>query len=91
MRAQKDIPKYMIFGVCNPHMGHAVLSADWNAGMLLPCTCFLRQGDAATKFVAGAVDATRTVGQQREGVSALAETAAEAVSKFRSVFEALRS
>lgn len=33
-----DFRKYAILGVCNPTLAHQALSADPEAGLLLPCT-----------------------------------------------------
>jgi uncharacterized protein (DUF302 family) len=90
-RLQKDIPPYVIMGVCNPNMGYKVLTNDWNAGIALPCTVFLRQGPTPTSFVAGAMNATQTVGVQRDDRPELQEVAEEARVKLAAVLDALRS
>ncbi len=88
---QKDIPAYVILGVCNPNMGLKVLEADWNAGITLPCTVFVRQGAAVDRFVVGAINAAHTVGSQRDDSPALKEVAEETATKMRAVLESLRT
>ncbi len=48
-RIDKDIPPYRILGACNPKLADRVLSAEPNAGTLLPCNLILRdRGDGRT-------------------------------------------
>lgn len=42
----KQIPAYHILGACNPKLADRVISAEPNAGTLLPCNFILREDDA---------------------------------------------
>ena len=45
-KMDKDIPGYRILGACNPKMAERVLTAEPNAGTLLPCNLIVRaEGD----------------------------------------------
>ncbi|PLY16803.1 MAG: hypothetical protein C0631_02490 [Sedimenticola sp.] len=41
-KMDKDIPGYRILGACNPKLADRVLSAEPNAGTLLPCNLIVR-------------------------------------------------
>ena len=41
-KMDKNIPAYLILGACNPMLADRVLSAEPNAGTLLPCNVMLR-------------------------------------------------
>lgn len=51
----KDIPPYHILGACNPKLADRVISAEPNAGTLLPCNFILRE-DAAGNSVVSFMD-----------------------------------
>lgn len=42
-KMDKDIPAYHIYGACNPKLADRVISAEPNAGTLLPCNFVLRE------------------------------------------------
>lgn len=44
-KMDKDIPPYRMLGACNPKLADQVLSAEPNAGALLPCNLILRAAD----------------------------------------------
>lgn len=39
----KEIPAYHIYGACNPTLADRVISAEPNAGTLLPCNFIMRE------------------------------------------------
>ncbi len=42
-KMDKDIPAYHILGACNPKLADRVLTAEPNAGVLLPCNLIMRE------------------------------------------------
>ncbi len=47
----KNIPAYHILGACNPKLADRVISAEPNAGTLLPCNFIMREDDAGNTVV----------------------------------------
>lgn len=47
----KQIPAYHILGACNPKLADRVISAEPNAGTLLPCNFILREDGAGNTVV----------------------------------------
>lgn len=47
-KMDKDIPAYHIYGACNPGLADRVISAETNAGTLLPCNFVLYEKDQKT-------------------------------------------
>lgn len=50
-KLDKSIPAYHIFGACNPKLAERVITAEPNAGTLLPCTFIMRETDNGTVIV----------------------------------------
>ena len=50
-KMDKTIPAYRIYGACNPKLADRVISAEPNAGTLLPCNFILRETATATVVV----------------------------------------
>src|SRR5215471_13884003 len=67
-----DFRRYKILGACNPPFAHQALSEDLAAGLLLPCSVVIYEGDDRRAVVI-AVDPTQTVtatGNRQLGTSA---------------------
>lgn len=85
-KLDKDIPPYRILGACAPALADRVISAEPNAGVLLPCNLVLR-GTTEGKTVVSFMDPTPVL-----GLSSNAEVhtvAAEARERLVRVIEAL--
>lgn len=50
-KMDKDIPAYHIYGACNPKLADRVISAEPNAGTLLPCNFVLRETEDGKTIV----------------------------------------
>lgn len=50
-KLDQDTPPYRILGACNPKLALRVISAEPNAGTLLPCNFVVRQHDADSVVV----------------------------------------
>ncbi len=83
----KDIPAYHIYGACNPKLADRVITAEPNAGTLLPCNFILREeGD---KTVVSFMDPAPVLGLSKaDEVNAVA---AEARGMIETVIEQLKA
>ena len=79
-KMDKDIPAYHIYGACNPKLADRVISAEANAGTLLPCNFIMREeGD---KTVVSFMDPVAVLGlSQAAEVRAVAEEAKGMIEK----------
>jgi uncharacterized protein (DUF302 family) len=50
-KLDKAVPAYHIYGACNPKLAERVISAEPNAGVLLPCNFILRETSAGSVVV----------------------------------------
>ncbi len=50
-KMDKEIPAYHIYGACNPKLADRVISAEPNAGTLLPCSFIMRETENGTVVV----------------------------------------
>jgi len=48
-KLDKEIPAYHIYGACNPGLADRVISAEPNAGTLLPCNFVMYEEDGKTQ------------------------------------------
>lgn len=86
-KMDKDIPAYRILGACNPKLADRVLSAEPNAGVLLPCNLILRaEGEGET--VVSFMDPMAVLGLSADAEVKL--VAAEAKEKLLRVVEQLQ-
>lgn len=60
-KMDQDIPPYRIFGACNPKLAAEVLSAEPNAGTLLPCN-FIMYEKAPNTVVVSFMDPETVLG-----------------------------
>ncbi len=83
----KDIPAYHIYGACNPKLADRVITAEPNAGTLLPCNFIMREeGD---KTVVSFMDPVPVLGLSKaEEVNTVA---AEARGMIETVIEQLKA
>ncbi|MDJ0807452.1 MAG: DUF302 domain-containing protein [Gammaproteobacteria bacterium] len=50
-KLDKAIPAYHIYGACNPKLADRVISAEPNAGTLLPCSFIMRETETGSVVV----------------------------------------
>ncbi len=86
-KMDKDIPAYHIYGACNPKLADRVISAEANAGTLLPCNFVMREeGD---KTVVSFMDPVAVLGlSQAAEVRAVAEEAKGMIEKVMEQLQA---
>ena len=79
-KMDKDIPAYHIYGACNPRLADRVISAEPNAGTLLPCNFIMREeGD---RTVVSFMDPVAVLGlSEAAEVRAVAEEARGMIEK----------
>jgi uncharacterized protein (DUF302 family) len=76
----KEIPPYHIYGACNPKLADRVISAEPNAGTLLPCNFVLYEQEGKT--VVSFMDPVPVLGLSgAEEVNAVAREAREILEK----------
>jgi uncharacterized protein (DUF302 family) len=82
-----DFRRYAILGACNPALAHRALSANLNAGLLLPCNVTVyEEGDSS---VVTTVDPVETLGVLKEDL-VVHEVAVEARTKLQRVIASLK-
>lgn len=80
-----EMPRYKIFGACNPPLAHRALLADMDVGVMLPCNVVVRQAEDGRTVVL-AVDPMATLAA---GHAALRPIAEEVRSRLARVLEHL--
>lgn len=84
-KLDKEFPRYVILGACNPPLAYQALSAETDIGLLLPCNVIVYEdGDGA---VVAALDPLRMM--ELTGNPALTEVASEARRRLEAVLDAL--
>lgn len=58
-----EFRRYRILGACNPPLAHRVLSADLNAGVMLPCNVVVYE-DGPNRTIVNAVDPLQTMAKE---------------------------
>lgn len=85
--ADKDIPKYMILGACNPAGAYQAVQLEENIGVMLPCNVIVRE-TAKGEIVVAAINPIVTMKVTgNEDIKPLAE---EITAKLNKVIESLR-
>lgn len=82
-----EIGPYTILGACNPTLANRALRADPNAGLLLPCNVFVREGTNAGTSLIAAMDPEKQV--EIVGSGELGAVAAEASRRLWRVLVAV--
>lgn len=75
-KLQVSFRKYRILGACNPVLAHRALSAEIDAGVMLPCNVIIYEGDDG-QTVVNMVDPLQTLAREARPLEAIAEEARE--------------
>jgi uncharacterized protein (DUF302 family) len=82
-----DFRRYVILGACNPALAHRALSADGEAGLLLPCNVVVQESDDGGESLISVLDPIAALGIA--GKDELREVALEARARLERVVAAL--
>lgn len=85
-KLQVSFRKYRILGACNPTLAHRALSAEIDAGVMLPCNVIIYEPDDG-QTVVNVVDPLQTLARESGPLEAIAKEARE---KLERVLERLR-
>lgn len=87
----EDFRPYVILGACNPPLAHRALSANAQAGIMLPCNVTVEEAGGENTLVRIAnPEAMMQVGQMAES-TALRDVALEARARLERVANALKN
>lgn len=67
-----EMPRYKIFGACNPPLAHRALLADIDVGVMLPCNVVVRQAEDGRTVVV-AIDPMATIAAGHVALRPIAE------------------
>ncbi|MDP2359549.1 MAG: DUF302 domain-containing protein [bacterium] len=81
-KINEDFRRYVILGACNPALAHRALSANLNAGLLMPCNVTVYE--EADGSIVTAVDPLETLGSLKED-NVAKDVAMEARAKLQRV------
>lgn len=84
-KLQLSFRKYRILGACNPTLAHRALSAEIDAGVMLPCNVIIYEQDDG-QTVVNIVDPLQTLARESGPLEAIAREARE---KLQQVLERL--
>ena len=89
LKRNREFPKYVILGACNPPLAERALDAEIDVGLLLPCNVAVYESgpDRAVVAAMAPLAALGIVGDN----PALAEVAAEADTRLRRVLGTLEA
>lgn len=75
-KLQVAFRKYRILGACNPALAHRALSAEIDAGVMLPCNVIIYEQDDG-QTVVNVVDPLQTLARESGPLEAIAKEAKE--------------
>ena len=79
-KLQLSFRKYRILGACNPTLAHRALSAEIDAGVMLPCNVILYERDDG-RTVVNIVDPLQTLARESAPLEAIAKEARELLER----------
>jgi len=79
-KLQVSFRKYRIRGACNPTLAHRALSAEIDAGVMLPCNVIVYEGDDG-RTVVNIVDPLQTMARESTPLREIAEQAREKLAR----------
>ena len=85
--ANKDIPKYVILGACNPEGAFKALQVEENIGVILPCNVIVRETKEGGVVVAAVNPLVTMKATGEEDLKPLAE---EIAGKLKKVLNSLK-
>ncbi len=85
-KLQVPFRRYRILGACNPPLAHRALTAEIDAGVMLPCNVIVYEDDDG-RAVVTAVDPMQTLAREHPGLEPVAR---EVRDKLGRVVEKLR-
>ena len=85
--ANKDIPKYIILGACNPSGAYQALQIEQNIGVILPCNMIIRETKKGGVVVAAVNPIVTMKATGEEDLKPIAE---EISDKLKKVLESLK-
>lgn len=84
-KLDKDFPKYVILGACNPQLAYRALISETEVGLLLPCNVIVYEKDGKTVVSAQDPEAALSI----VGNPAVAPVAKEARERLNRVIQSL--
>ncbi len=79
-KLQVSFRKYRILGACNPTLAHRALSAEIDAGVMLPCNVIIYEQDDGQTMV-NVVDPLQTLARESGPLEAIAREAREKLER----------
>lgn len=79
-KLQVSFRKYRILGACNPTLAHRALSAEIDAGVMLPCNVIIYEGDDG-QTVVNVVDPLQTLARESAPLESIAKEAREKLQR----------